>query len=165
LEGRKEAITQAVAAIPPEMTRRVRKKYRERLNQCIDIEGRHLSDVALNFKTNCVYYSRFKKKMLLSLIFISFPNRGVLSTAPSINMKICLSALGDFVKEIRNTSVIHILRLLSITKSLMHTELLDVTLRESQSFPGNEDTDEIYRSSWKPMPCASPKKKNISSLS
>jgi hypothetical protein len=40
LEGLKEAITQEVAAIPPEMTNRVMEKYRERLN-----EGRHLSDV------------------------------------------------------------------------------------------------------------------------
>jgi hypothetical protein len=31
LEGLKEAITQEVAALPPEMTRRVMEKYRERL--------------------------------------------------------------------------------------------------------------------------------------
>jgi hypothetical protein len=45
LEALKEAITQEVAAIPPEMTRRVMENYWERLNQCIDIEGRHLSDI------------------------------------------------------------------------------------------------------------------------
>jgi hypothetical protein len=45
LEGLKEAITQEVAAIPPEMTRRVMENYRKRLNQCIDNEGRHLIDV------------------------------------------------------------------------------------------------------------------------
>jgi hypothetical protein len=39
LEGLLEAITQEVAAIPPEMTRRVMEKYWERLNQCIDNEG------------------------------------------------------------------------------------------------------------------------------
>jgi hypothetical protein len=49
LEGLKEAITQEVAAIPPEMTRRVMEKYRERLNQCIDNEGRRLSDVVFKF--------------------------------------------------------------------------------------------------------------------
>jgi hypothetical protein len=48
LEGLKEA-TQEVAAIPPEMTRRVVEKYRERLNQCIDNESHHLSDVVFKF--------------------------------------------------------------------------------------------------------------------
>jgi hypothetical protein len=38
--------TQEVAAIPPEMTRRVMEKYRGRLNQCIDNE---VSDVAFKF--------------------------------------------------------------------------------------------------------------------
>jgi hypothetical protein len=41
LEGLKEAITQEVTAIPPEMTRKVMEKYRERLSQCIDHEGHH----------------------------------------------------------------------------------------------------------------------------
>jgi hypothetical protein len=45
LEGLKEAITQEVAAILPEMTHRVMEKYLERLNQCIVNEGHHLSDV------------------------------------------------------------------------------------------------------------------------
>jgi hypothetical protein len=36
LKDLKEAITQEVAAIPPEMTRKVMEKYRERLSQCID---------------------------------------------------------------------------------------------------------------------------------
>jgi hypothetical protein len=44
LEGVKEAITQEVAAIPPEMSRWVKEKYWERLSQCIDNEGHHLSD-------------------------------------------------------------------------------------------------------------------------
>jgi hypothetical protein len=60
-EGLKEAITQEVAAIPPEMTRRLMEKYRERLNQCIDNEGRHLSDVVFNFKTALYMLSSFKK--------------------------------------------------------------------------------------------------------
>jgi hypothetical protein len=49
LQGLKEAITQEVAAIPPEMTLRVMEKYRERLNQCTGNEGRHLSDVVFKF--------------------------------------------------------------------------------------------------------------------
>jgi hypothetical protein len=43
LEGLKQAITQEVAAIPPETTRK------ERLNQCIDNEGRHMGDVVFKF--------------------------------------------------------------------------------------------------------------------
>jgi hypothetical protein len=38
LEALKEAITQEVAAIPPEMTRRVMENYRKRLNKCSDNE-------------------------------------------------------------------------------------------------------------------------------
>jgi hypothetical protein len=49
LEGLKEAITQEVAAIPSEMTRRFMEKYREGLNQCIENEGHHLSDVVFKF--------------------------------------------------------------------------------------------------------------------
>jgi hypothetical protein len=45
LETLKEAITQEVAAIPPEMTCRVMENYSERLNQCTDNEGCHLSDI------------------------------------------------------------------------------------------------------------------------
>jgi hypothetical protein len=54
LEGLREVITEEVAAILPEMTRRVMEKYRERLNQCIDNEGRHLSDVV--FTALCILF-------------------------------------------------------------------------------------------------------------
>ena len=49
LEALKEAIRQEVAAITPEMILKVVNNYRERLYQCINIQGRHLSDVL--FKT------------------------------------------------------------------------------------------------------------------
>ena len=49
LEALKEAIRQEVAAITPEMILKVMDNYRERLHQCINIQGRHLSDVL--FKT------------------------------------------------------------------------------------------------------------------
>jgi hypothetical protein len=49
LEGLKEAITQEVAAVPVEMTHKIMEKYRERLNQCIDNEARHLSDIVIKF--------------------------------------------------------------------------------------------------------------------
>jgi hypothetical protein len=61
------------------------EKYRERLSQCIDNEGRHLSCVA--FKVwNCITYTiqdlEQKYFILHGLVFISFPNRGALSVAP-----------------------------------------------------------------------------------
>ena len=49
IEALKEAIRQEVAAITPEMILKVMHNYRERLRQCINIQGRHLSDVL--FKT------------------------------------------------------------------------------------------------------------------
>ena len=49
LEALKEAIRQEVAAITPEMILKVTDNYRERLHQCINIQGSHLSDVL--FKT------------------------------------------------------------------------------------------------------------------
>ena len=49
LEALKEAIRQEVAAITPEMVLKVTDSYRERLHKCINIQGRHLSDVL--FKT------------------------------------------------------------------------------------------------------------------
>ena len=49
LEALKEAIQQEVAAITPEMILNVMDNYRERLHQCINIQGHHLSDVL--FKT------------------------------------------------------------------------------------------------------------------
>ena len=45
IEQLKEAIRQEVAAIPPAMTRKVMDNFRERLQQCVINNGRHLSDV------------------------------------------------------------------------------------------------------------------------
>jgi len=50
LEDLKEAIRQEVATITPEMILKVMDNYRERLHQCINIQGRHLSGVL--FKTH-----------------------------------------------------------------------------------------------------------------
>jgi len=49
LEALKEVIRQKVAAVTPEMILKVMDNYQERLHQCINIQGRHLSDVL--FKT------------------------------------------------------------------------------------------------------------------
>ena len=45
IEQLKEAIRQEVAAIPPAMTRKAMDNFRERLQQCVINNGRHLSDV------------------------------------------------------------------------------------------------------------------------
>jgi hypothetical protein len=50
LEALKETIRQEVAAITPEMTLKAMDNYRERLNQCINIQGRHLGDVLFKIR-------------------------------------------------------------------------------------------------------------------
>jgi len=50
LEDLKERIQQEIASIPPELTRRVMKNFRERLQQCVANDGRLMSD--LIFKTH-----------------------------------------------------------------------------------------------------------------
>lgn len=50
LEVLRETIIQEIAAISPEMIRRVMENYRERLTECINNGGEHLSDVI--FKTH-----------------------------------------------------------------------------------------------------------------
>jgi len=50
LEDLKEGIQQEIDPIPPELTRRVMKNFRERLQQCVASVGRHMSD--LIFKTH-----------------------------------------------------------------------------------------------------------------
>ncbi len=49
IEQLKDAIRQEITAIPHEMTRRVIDNFRERLRQCVDNNGSHLTD--LIFKT------------------------------------------------------------------------------------------------------------------
>ena len=50
LEDLKERIQQEIDSIPPELTRRVMKNFRERLQQCVANDGRLMSD--LIFKTH-----------------------------------------------------------------------------------------------------------------
>ena len=49
-EDLKERIQQEIDSIPPELTRRVMKSFRERLQQCVADVGRLMSD--LIFKTH-----------------------------------------------------------------------------------------------------------------
>jgi len=74
LEALKEARRQEVAAITPEMVLNVIDNYRERLHQCINIQGRHLSDVL--FKTHCCktafcVLSRNKKTFAVSSLVLN----------------------------------------------------------------------------------------------
>jgi hypothetical protein len=50
LEDLKGRIQQEIDSIPPELTRRVMKKFRERLQQCVANNGHHMSDII--FKTH-----------------------------------------------------------------------------------------------------------------
>ena len=45
LEDLKERIQQEIDSIPPELTRRVMKNFRERLQQCVANDGRLMSDL------------------------------------------------------------------------------------------------------------------------
>ena len=45
IEQLKEAIRQEIAVIPPAMTRKAIDNFRERLQECVINNGRHLSDV------------------------------------------------------------------------------------------------------------------------
>lgn len=47
--SRKDVIRQEIAAIQHEMTRRVMENFRERLQQCVESNGTHLTDFV--FKT------------------------------------------------------------------------------------------------------------------
>jgi hypothetical protein len=50
LEYLKERIRQEIDTIPPEITRRLMKNFRKRLQQCVANDGRHMSDMI--FKTH-----------------------------------------------------------------------------------------------------------------
>jgi len=72
LEALKEAIRQEVAAITPEMILKVMDKYRERLHQFINIQGRHLSDVFskhVDVKRHSVFFPEIEKYLPYLLWF------------------------------------------------------------------------------------------------
>jgi len=69
LEALKEAIRQEVAAITPEMILKVMDNYGERLHQCINIQGRLLSDILIKIhwcKTAFYLISGNRKKLFVS---------------------------------------------------------------------------------------------------
>jgi len=72
LEALKKAIRQEVAAITPEIILKVMDNYRERLHQCINIQGHHLSDVCskhVDVKQHSVYFPEIKKYLPYLLWF------------------------------------------------------------------------------------------------
>jgi len=58
LEALKDAIWQEVAAITPEMTPKIKDKYRQRLNKLITIQERHLSDILFKTAFSVLYRNR-----------------------------------------------------------------------------------------------------------
>jgi len=74
LEALKEAIRQEVAAIKPEMILKVMDNYREGLHQCINIQGRHLSDGLFKIrwcKTAFCVLSRNRKTFVVSSLILN----------------------------------------------------------------------------------------------
>ena len=64
IEQLKEAIRQEVAAIPPAMTRKAIDNFRERLQQCVINNGRHLSDVIFKSVQKTALYVLFISKRI-----------------------------------------------------------------------------------------------------
>jgi hypothetical protein len=82
------------------------EKYWEKLNQCIDNEGRHLSDVVFKF-LNCIMYTiqdLKKKSIVLGFVFISFPNCGVLSAAPCTEVPAIIELVVQLTEAKQNIS-------------------------------------------------------------
>ena len=72
LEALKEAVQQEVAAITPEMILKGMDNYRERLHQCINIQGCHLSDVCskhIDVKQHSVFFPEMEKHLPYLLWF------------------------------------------------------------------------------------------------
>jgi len=83
LEPLKEAIRQEVAAITPQMTLKVTDNYRQRLYQCINIQGPHLSDVL------------FKKRGCKTAFCVLSRNRKTFAVS-SLVLNIFASQIGEF---------------------------------------------------------------------
>jgi len=73
IEQLKEPIRQEVATIPPAMTRKAMDNFRERLQECVINNGRHLSDVI--FKSvwkKMASYVLFINEIIFFLYLVSF---------------------------------------------------------------------------------------------
>ena len=60
LEDLKERMKQEIDSIPPELTRRVMKNFRERLQQCVTKDGRHMSDIIFKTHLKKLFYVLFR---------------------------------------------------------------------------------------------------------
>jgi hypothetical protein len=71
LEDLKKRIRQEIDAIPSEITRRVMKNFRERLQQCVANNGRHMSDMIFktHLKTVFMYFSEIYSIFFLDSFF------------------------------------------------------------------------------------------------
>ena len=63
IEQLKEAIRQEVASIPPAMTRKAMDNFRERLQEFIINNGRHLSDIIFKCLKNASYVLFINKRI------------------------------------------------------------------------------------------------------
>ena len=70
LEDLKERIQQEVESIPPELTRTVMKKFRDRLQQCVANGGSHMSDII--FKTHSKTVFMYFSEIYSILFLVSF---------------------------------------------------------------------------------------------
>ena len=61
LEDLKEGIQQEIDSIPPELTRRVMKNFRGRLQQCVANGGRHMTDIILKTHNKNCFLCTFQK--------------------------------------------------------------------------------------------------------
>jgi hypothetical protein len=59
LEDLKETFQQEIDSIPPELTRRVMKNFRERLQQCLATDGRHMPDIIFKPQLKKHFYVLF----------------------------------------------------------------------------------------------------------
>ena len=69
LEDLKERIRQEIDAIPPELTRRVKINFWERLQQCIDNDGNHLSDIMFKTHKKNIILCSFQKYIQFFFFF------------------------------------------------------------------------------------------------
>jgi len=74
IEQLKEAIWQEVATIPPAMTHKAMDNFRERLQQCVVNNGRHLSDVSFKsvWKKIASYVLFINKRIFCAPCFVWF---------------------------------------------------------------------------------------------
>ena len=75
IEQLKDAICQEITAIPHEMTRRVIDNFHERLQQCVDNNGSHLTDLISKpneIEWHYMYFSKIKTLFCFFTLFVFY---------------------------------------------------------------------------------------------